>query len=334
MVGEEILVIGGGLAGISTAYYLSKDYDIFLIESNSYFGGYFIEDSYKGIGWSGKELVNKYLSYLDKGNVKKSVLSTGTKLSDSVYILKPREIFSWNKLTIAATGFRCKTSAELEIYGNRPAGVYCVNTVMEMLRDGYIPGEKPIIYGLNRYTISLANKLLDIPDIKSLNVVSGDSHYAPANFLEFMRNNDIDYIEGRINWLDSHSRVSKVKLDNGREIKGDSLIIGMLTPFNYLNLNYSVGNASMVIMNPLKIIELSRIFAENIIDILNGGEVIKLPENLLISPSNVSRNFRKVMIGYPKGTEIMINDKTIVLKEDYKIIKLPDSDKIVVKVIR
>ena len=334
MVSKEILVVGGGLAGISTAYYLSKDYDISLIESNSYFGGYFIGDLYRDDGWSGKELVVKYLSYLDGDSVKKSVLSTGIKSSDTIYVLKPGEISPWNKLAIAATGFRCKTLAELEVYGSRPAGVYCVNTVMEMLKDGYIPGENPIIYGLNRYTISLANNLLDISDIKSLNIVSGVSHDTSSKILEFIQNNEIDYVEGRVTWLDSHNRVSKIKLDNGRGMKGDSLIIGMLTPFNYLNLNYSVGNASMIIMDPLKIIELSKIFAENIIDILNGGDTIKLSENLLISPSNVSRNVRKVMVGYPKGTEIMINDKTMVLKEDYKIIKLPDSDKIVVKVIR
>lgn len=335
MFSEKILVIGGGLAGISLSHYLSrKNYSVFLVESNSYFGGYFINDTYKDPNLSGNKLVLRYLSYLDNSNVERSVLSTGARISDSIYVIKPGRLLLWNGLAVSATGFRCKTPTELKIYGNRPARVYCINTVMEMLRDGYIPGENPVIYGLNRYTVSLANNLMKISSIKSVTIVSENLKYIPSYLLNFIENNKIRYIKGKIIQLDSYSRVSKIKLDNGNELKGDSLIIGIIAPFNYLNLNYSVGNASMIITDPQKIIKLSEIFAENMGEILYGSDIIKLPENLRISPLYVSRNIRKVMIGYPKGTKIIINDNLILLKENYEVIKLPDSNEITIKVVK
>lgn len=333
MASEEILVIGGGLAGLSAAYYLSKKYKIMLIEDDEWLGGYFAYDDYDEDGSSGKELYHRFLNCIREGDVNISTLSTGFKKSGSIYILKQEKLLHWNDLVISATGFRCRTLTELGIYGYRPAGIYCINTVMEILRDGFVPGEKPIIYGLNRFSISLINRLLDIDKIKEVNLISNESYNNPI-YKKFLENNGVNLIPGEVIWINSLNRVSSVILDNRTSVEGDSLIISKLIPFNYLNINYSVGNASMIVANPSKVIDLSRIFVENLIDILNGALSIELPCNVSLSPRNISRNIRKVMTGYEKGTKLIIDDKTVVLKEDYEVIELPDIDKITIEVVK
>ncbi len=334
MCNEKILVVGGGLAGISLSYFLSKKgFNIYLVESNNYLGGFYIHDFYKDQQQTGNELVSKYLSYIiDKSDIHRLLLTTGARISDKNYMIKPGDLIPWDDLAIAATGFRCRTLAELGIYGNRPARVYCVNTVMEMLRDGYIPGESPIIYGLNRYTVSLVNSLIKVRNISSITMIYSSSGSIPDNFLRFIERNEVKYLKGKVIWLDSYERVSKIKLDDGRVIEGDSFIIGIITPFNHLNLNYSAGNASIIITDPWKIIELSKLIAENIIEICHGSSIVELSTDLPVSPRFVSRNVRRVMIGYRKGARIVVNNELISLKEDYDIIELPDSEEVTIKV--
>jgi len=330
MDGKEILVIGSGLSGLSIALELSKEYDVEVIETKDYIGGFYINDKLKIFGESGEEIIKRYIQRLNDNNVKLSTYNSGLNIKDKLYIIGIDRFEEWNGVAIGATGFRCLTPSELNIYGYRPAGIYCVNTVLDIIRDGYIPGEKIIIYGLNRYVITLLDRLRKIKSIKNIIVVSPEL----KDFHDILLDWDITFYKDKILWINGRDRVESVKLSNNKIINGDTLILGYVTPFNYLNLDFNVGNSAIIIENPYKIIELSKITYRNIHDILNGSDMIKINSEAFISPKIVSRDFRKIMAGYPEDTVLDINGREIIIREEYEVIEIPDEDKIYIKVVR
>ncbi len=331
MDSKEILVVGGGLAGLSTAYYLAEigGLKVNVIETLDRVGGFFIYDeiSYEGI--IGQEITREYIDLVKNNNDIEVFMNTSAvSIEGKLCIAGRGEVETWQGEVVAATGFRSKTPLELGIYGYRPAGVFSIKTVMEIIRDGYIPGEEIVIYGLNRYVASVAYKLSKIAGIKSVKIISPIEE---KKFIEHL--SDIEFIKGHIKWIDGLKRVERVILDTREDVKCDTLIIGEVTPFNYLHIKYSVGNASMIVYDPLKIVELSKLFVENFIDLLGGGEEIVIADNVQMAPRHVSRNIRRVMSAYPKGTRLVVNGKEITLDHDYQILRLPDSDKIEIEVI-
>jgi len=331
MDSKEILVVGGGLAGLSTAYYLADigELKVRVIETLDRLGGFFFYDEIFYNGMIGREITSEYIDLVMNNNdIEVFINTSAVSIEGRLYIAGKGTVDGWQGEVVAATGFRSKTPLELGIYGYRPAGVFSIKTVMEILEDGYIPGEEIVIYGLNRYVVSVAYKLSKTSGIKSVKIISPNEE---RKIMEHI--SDVEFIRGRIRWIDGLKRVERVILETKEDVKCDTLIIGEVTPFNYLHIKYSVGNASMIVYDPLKIVELSKLFVENFVDILNGGEEIVIADDLQMAPRRISRNIRKVMTAYPKGTMLVINEKEIILDHDYQILRLPDSDEIDIEVI-
>lgn len=332
MASEKILVVGGGLSGLSIAYYLSQDTDVWIVESQDHLGGFFLHDDLEINGVSPSKLVNNFIEYIIGSEAVVSTNTSGIMVNNELYVVGGGLLERWCGPAVAATGFRSKIPIELNILGYRPAGIFSLEMVIEMLSDGYIPGENIIVYGFNRYVASLIYRLQSISLVKSLKIIidGGESDISHYSFID---RGDIEVENGRITWVDGVDRVKGIRLDDGRYIYGDTLIIGKIMSFNYLGLNYSVGNASMLVYDPLKIVELSKVSASNLLDLINGGEILDVEGNVMFSPKRVSRNIRRVMMGYPKDTVLEINGIDMVLHEDYEVITLPDEDVVNIRVI-
>jgi hypothetical protein len=332
---KKMLVVGGGLAGLSLTYYLRKltDLDIHLVELSDEFGGFHRYDTMKlDYNYTPKELVTRFITDLKDTNIIMNTLTAGIKKNNILYIYK-KSFIRWEDKYIAATGFRCLTPYELMIMGYRPAGVYCLYSVMQMLDDGYIPGHRIVIYGINRFVLALINKLFDTQSIEKIYVII-PYKLSKKNWMEFLDYYGVETIYNNIIWIDGRDRISSVKLSDNIKIECDTLILGFVTEYNVLNSFNRVGNSAIIVDIPDKIIELSKLYAENFIEIQQGSETSKIVGNAKVWPVIISREIRKVMVGYYKGSILDINGKKIVINEDYEIIDLPDDTTIFIRVLK
>lgn len=292
-----------------------------VIEKDREAGGFFRYDDYPVNGVRGRDLVSWFI---DKVDVMYNVTAFEYD-GDGVWVVDREGARKIYGRAVAANGFREKTVLELGINGSRPSGVFYLYSAWNLINKNYSIGDKIIIYGFDHYSIALASKLAKVSEKVVMVYMNSSLIHSEEELIEL----GVEVLRGRVVKVSGRERVSSVKID-GREMEADTLILAELSTWNPLEVENVVGNAAMIIEDPAKMIEASRIMAESL---LEGGRLIEIVCNAPHIPHKVSKEVGRIILGVSMGTELRVDGRRIVVEEAYPVIEVPSKDRVLIEVL-
>ncbi len=253
--GRKIAIAGAGLAGLSLSKSLTeRGIPNEVLETRGRSGGVFAADF----------LEENSQSILEKLQSKIEVQRNTTlvNVGDELWAVSPRSKRIVSNV-VSATGFRALTLAELGIFGDRPAGVFGVQSTIDATLSGYEIGHEIVLYGFNHYSLFLAKFLLN--NTRAHVTIADDSFNSLIHSREEAAKLGISLVESRISAIRGHERIEKLLVSKEKELSADALVVCKFVPHNYLKgAIASVGNSLHVIEDPQGVMELSDVMAENL----------------------------------------------------------------------
>ncbi len=169
----DIVIIGGGPAGLSAGISAGKKgKKVLIIERNEELGGILNQCIHPGFGLlyfkeelTGPEYAQRWIKELEKLNNVEYLLETMVlEVKENQEIIATNREGIWEikgKAIIFSTGCRERTRGNLQIPGERPAGIYTAGTAQRLVNiEGYLPGEKVLILGSGDIGLIMARRLL------------------------------------------------------------------------------------------------------------------------------------------------------------------------------
>lgn len=168
----DIIVIGGGPAGLAAAIKASASAKVLLIEREQRLGGILKQCIHDGFGvvrfnekLSGPEYADRFVKELGKTNVEVALFSfvTGVKRTDVfelTYVCQTGVKYVTCDKIVIATGCRERTKNGIFIQGDRCAGVYTAGSAQNLVNMlGVMPGKRVVILGSGDIGLIMARRL-------------------------------------------------------------------------------------------------------------------------------------------------------------------------------
>ncbi|MDM7274509.1 MAG: NAD(P)-binding protein, partial [Thermoprotei archaeon] len=295
-------VIGAGLAGLSLAReLLDRGFNVKVVETRDRVGGISILDP------EVSKLIGKLCSEV---NVR--LQSTAVKLGGLTVIVSSRGV---ERVVggASATGFRVANPTELGIFGDRPAGVYPFHAALDLLVAGLSPGRVIAVYGANRYSILMAEKLAEYG--RRVYVIDpGLTPTQPPRGLEV--------VKGRVRRLKGPMRLSEIKLDRA-SLEADTLIIAVFKPWNPFPELPPVGHSTLEVYNPKALVEAGRLLAVNLSCGEHAYRRVIVEGGVQAFPETLTPCLRELLVAKVGGGEVKVNGESYRIEGDYAVIKVP-----------
>lgn len=305
------MIVGGGLSGLAVARFLGG-----VVVEKGEVGGFFLRDEYPVNGVKGCELVKEFMGV----NVIKGAAFEAD--DGGAWVLSEEGPRYLRGFVIGANGFRERTLLELGVFGFRPSGVFPLYSAWELVNRGYRIGERVVIYGFNHYSLSLASKLE-----AEVNFIAGSGSIVHEEAEALDRGFGV--MRCKLKRLEGRGRLETLRTSEG-DLKADTLVIAELSPWNPLNLSYTVGNAAMITEDPSKVVEGTKLLASSI---LSGGRRIEVVSEVPHFPHEVAEEVGRVIVGVKRGVRLRVGDVEMVAEESYPILELPKRDRVRIEVI-
>lgn len=168
----DIVIIGGGPAGLAAAIKASEKASVLLIEREQRLGGILKQCIHDGFGvvrfgekLSGPEYADRFVKELRKTNVDVALFSFVTRVKKSdkfelTYVCEEGVKDVTCDKIILATGCRERTKNGIFIQGDRPSGVYTAGAAQNLVNIlGVMPGKRVVILGSGDIGLIMARRL-------------------------------------------------------------------------------------------------------------------------------------------------------------------------------
>lgn len=299
----EFHIIGAGLSGLSLARHLmDRGFNVRVSETRDRIGGISVLDS-EVIG-----LIEKIGSEVDV-----SLQATAIRLGGSTAIVSSRGVETVSR-GVVATGFRTATPIELGIVGERPSGIYPFHVALDLIISGLSPGRIIAVYGVNRYSMLMAEKLSEYG--RKVYIID------PSSTEKIIARN-LEVVRGKVRVLKGPHRLSEIKLDRG-VLKADTLIISIFKPWNPFPELLPVGHAVLEVYNPKALLEASRLLAVNLGCEDHTYRRVKAEGGVQVFPETLTPCLRELLVIKSGGGRIEVNGKIYSISGEYSIVRISE----------
>jgi thioredoxin reductase len=224
----DVVIIGGGPAGMAAAI---SAYDnegkVLLIEREEKIGGILKQCIHDGFGLvkfneqlTGPEYANRYIDEIKKRKIEILTETFVLKIDEKEsFIMEFMNREGVQKITtktiIFATGCRERTSKQIFIHGDRPAGIYTAGTAQYFTNIlGFLPGKNCVILGSGDIGLIMARRLtLEGAKVQGVYEIKSEPSGLTRNIRQCLDDFDIPlYLSHKITRVFGKDRITGVEI--------------------------------------------------------------------------------------------------------------------------